>query len=379
MNIWSIICLIFIPFYFWLVYAFRHFRQWLLYYLFGAFGFTILVALIARITGFDGKLAAIEIFHTNIIANLIGIPSQALFSDRIQLPTAQGYSILQIGIECSAIVEMAALVGLVAFYPAFTLLQKTGKILLGLAVTYIVNLFRMLIIVGTGYYFGMQYIFLAHAFIGRIFFFVCVVALYWYILTKPTIAGMGQFLERGKKVERGTTIAAPRRLSFRSNIFLILIGIGFLSLMAGSFVRRGEWSAVWQEKIIPQEAKMILEAPKDVLSQNSDEKGTNNGAKSDSGKILGTKTKEELIPQTLILDKEIKNLWRCHISEAGTENILKDKTIYYLWVNGDRSQKLIYPVSSFRSESKLQGKEGEQWNCYISASKETINRKFNEQ
>jgi exosortase/archaeosortase family protein len=59
--------------------------------------------------------------------------------------------------------------------------------IVGFLATYVINLFRVLIIVGLINYFGTSWVFPAHAVFGRMFFFAGTVALYWYLVTRPTI------------------------------------------------------------------------------------------------------------------------------------------------------------------------------------------------
>jgi hypothetical protein len=42
---------------------------------------------------------------------------------------------------------------------------------------------------------GTSWVFPAHAVFGRVFFFVATVALYWYLVTRPTISIVGARLE----------------------------------------------------------------------------------------------------------------------------------------------------------------------------------------
>jgi len=58
---------------------------------------------------------------------------------------------------------------------------------IGLVATAIANIIRVLIIVGMAHSIGRGAIFLAHAVVGRLFFFACVIGLFWYIVTRPTV------------------------------------------------------------------------------------------------------------------------------------------------------------------------------------------------
>ncbi len=61
--------------------------------------------------------------------------------------------------------------------------------------TYILNLFRILLIVWIIDVFGTGWVFPAHAVFGRVFFFIGTVALYWYLVTRPSIGILGRKIE----------------------------------------------------------------------------------------------------------------------------------------------------------------------------------------
>lgn len=193
-----LITIIGLPIYLFLIIYFRRYRQWLLYYLLGAFGLTMLIALPVEYLNWDYYLVGIETFHVTLLGKFIGISGDLLESGRILLTGDGGSAILKIGIECSGVLEAGVLIGLVSFYPVFKARSKLLKIAFGLAVTYLINILRMLIIVVMVAKLGTDYVFLAHAVIGRLFFFTLAIALYWYILTKPTLKLVGEATEEGR-------------------------------------------------------------------------------------------------------------------------------------------------------------------------------------
>jgi exosortase family protein XrtG len=105
----------------------------------------------------------------------------------LAIPSSTGWAVFDIGLECSAILEMSAIVGLTAFYPAFRPLQRLVLGVVGLTVTYVINIMRILLIVGIIDVMGTGWVFAAHAVFGRVFFFAATVVLYWFLLTRPTI------------------------------------------------------------------------------------------------------------------------------------------------------------------------------------------------
>src|SRR3990167_8043631 len=89
-----------------LVLVFRRHRQWLFYYLFGAFGLTIQLVLLAEYSGLDQVLVNVASYHVYILSKFFGLGIELLSNGRFQLIHPEGGTdILKLGIECSAIVE----------------------------------------------------------------------------------------------------------------------------------------------------------------------------------------------------------------------------------------------------------------------------------
>lgn len=165
----------------------RSLRRWLLFYLVGAFGFVLLVAFGAGALNIDTAVEHVEAMQVAVLAGLMGISVHVVDLTGLAIPNESGWAVFDIGLECSAILEMAAIVGLTAFYPAFRPLQRLALGVVGLTATYVINIARILLIVGIINVMGTGWVFAAHAVFGRVFFFVCTVALYWFLLTRPTI------------------------------------------------------------------------------------------------------------------------------------------------------------------------------------------------
>lgn len=176
-----------------LTYFFYRNRIWLVYYVVGAVGLALLV-----IWGGRGvfplelwlKESAANAVH--LIATGMGIETR-IFSGApgsilvLVIPQSQGWTLVEIGVECSGLLEEAVLIGLVSFYPGWSRRQRAGWLAVGAAATYVGNLARVLFIVVTLHYLGKDTLFLAHTLVGRVFFFLIVVAIYWVIFTQPTL------------------------------------------------------------------------------------------------------------------------------------------------------------------------------------------------
>ena len=57
----------------------------------------------------------------------------------------------------------------------------------GTAAIFIANIIRMFIVIEVLHYWGKNSIFIAHTIIGRAIFFIIVILIYWYVITRPTL------------------------------------------------------------------------------------------------------------------------------------------------------------------------------------------------
>ncbi len=238
--------LIIFPIWLTLVLVFRRHRQWLLYYLVAAFGLTIQLVFLAEYFAFDQLLVNVASYHVNLIAKyLFHVPMELLTNGRFQILNAGGTNILKLGIECSAVLESAILFSLVLFYPLFNPYQKALRITFGLIITYVINIARLIIIVLMAYKFGSDYIFLAHAGVARIFFFVCELILYWYLMTKPTVKSVGESILNHKSPVKTAIVGLALKL--RHAITQMVIIFIFISLTLTSFLASNEWHKAFKD------------------------------------------------------------------------------------------------------------------------------------
>lgn len=170
-------------------------RRWLAYYVTGAFGLILVVLFTAQALGLDSALEALEARQSLFLASRLGIDMNLLGPYGLAIKNHVGWAVFDIGVECSAILEMAAFAGLVGFYPAFSLARRGITIAIGVALTYLLNLVRIVVIVSIIASGGTEWVFSAHAIFGRILFFAGVVAIFWYLVTRPTISVVSNQLE----------------------------------------------------------------------------------------------------------------------------------------------------------------------------------------
>lgn len=162
-------------------------RWWLSFYLTGSLALLLLLISFFILTGYDIYLMGIEAKNMAYVASSLGITSNYIPPNAFIFPDPSGWSIFGIGFESSSIIEISVLIGLLSFYPGYKLRKKLKYIILGILVIYFANIVRMMSIVYIINIFGQSYVYLANAIIGKMIFFVFIVILFWYLLTKPTL------------------------------------------------------------------------------------------------------------------------------------------------------------------------------------------------
>jgi exosortase family protein XrtG len=101
--------------------------------------------------------------------------------------TSTGSMTLKIDFECSGIIEIMAFLCLLIFFRVYRLHEKLVVGVLGTASLILANALRITIICLTLHYFGTDAYYIAHTLIGRIFFYVLTVFLYFYVFTRPQV------------------------------------------------------------------------------------------------------------------------------------------------------------------------------------------------
>jgi len=188
---------------------FRRFRVWILYYLVGTVGLAyILVVLLTRVFNFELVVAHSIALVVHDILNFVAIPTE-IFQNApgvlLVLVVTQkvGWTVLQIGVESSGMLEISVLIVLVTFYPLWSWYKKVGLAIIGAAFTWLANVTRMLIIALMLHFIGKEVLVLAHTFIGKAFFFLVTIVIYWFLVTTNSLA------EIKKKVSQTSSTVKP--------------------------------------------------------------------------------------------------------------------------------------------------------------------------
>ncbi len=179
---------------------FRLNRIWLPFYIIGSVGLAFLVIFIGRNSPIEPALQTAVAQGVHAITELINIPTDtfdAAPGALLVLVISQdvGWTMLQVTVESSGLLESGVVLGMLAFYPAWSYRRKFSYIVLALVLTYLANIIRLLVIVATLHYLGKDSLLISHTIIGRAVFFVGVILIYWFLLTRPTLSSVRKKLD----------------------------------------------------------------------------------------------------------------------------------------------------------------------------------------
>jgi exosortase family protein XrtG len=176
----------------------RYYRVWLFYYILGTVGSAYWFSLVVRNAwGVEPTLAHSVAQTVHSISNFLGIPT-LIFTGApgvlLVLVVVQeiGWTVLQIGVESSGLLEISVLISLIAFYPGFSVPRKAITVLVGVIATWIANVMRILVIVVMLNQFGKDILVLAHTYIGKVVFFAFTIWIYWLLITSQTLRVLWQ-------------------------------------------------------------------------------------------------------------------------------------------------------------------------------------------
>lgn len=176
----------------------RYARAWLPFYVLGAVGSAYwLILFFGNSFGLEPILAHSVAWMVHVVSNLVGIPTRifegapgvllvlVIFQDI-------GWTVLQVGIESSGLLEISVLISLLLFYPGWSTKRRIKLILFGSAAMWCANIIRMVVIVVMLNQFGKEALVLAHMYIGKAVFFLLVIAIFWTIITRTTLRDLRQ-------------------------------------------------------------------------------------------------------------------------------------------------------------------------------------------
>lgn len=108
----------------------------------------------------------------------------------IYVPSGAESITLMVDFECSGVIEIMVYISLLIFFDVYSRVEKIIVGIGGVACLMLCNALRIVIIAEMVHFFGVDAYYAAHAFVGRIFFYLCSIILYFYVFTKPQVVRM---------------------------------------------------------------------------------------------------------------------------------------------------------------------------------------------
>lgn len=181
---------------------FRSHRNWLPYYVVGSVGMAFAIIGLGRTyIPLENTLKVFTALGVHQLADLAQVETKifpavpgALMV--LVVPQNQGWTVLNIGVESSGLLEIAVFAGMVAFYPGWSMRRRLMGVALGIGATYVANVIRVSFIAATLHWGGKDLLFISHTILGRALFFILVVAIFWFVLSLPTLRTVHQRIHR---------------------------------------------------------------------------------------------------------------------------------------------------------------------------------------
>ena len=135
-----------------------------------------LARIVAALAGFVGRLTGIftPFFKYGIL--FVG--------------TRNGSITLQIDFECSGIIEIMVYLSILTFYRVYTVSERAILSAVGFIYIIVANAIRIIIIAIMIHFGGEDMYYIAHTYVGRIFFYAATIVLYFYVFTKSQVVRM---------------------------------------------------------------------------------------------------------------------------------------------------------------------------------------------
>jgi exosortase family protein len=90
---------------------------------------------------------------------------------------------ISIDYECSGIIESCAYIALVIFFPSYSKKERLFYSILGIIWIFCTNIIRLSIVILVVHYGGVNTFYLSHSILGRLVFYILVLALYYNVFT----------------------------------------------------------------------------------------------------------------------------------------------------------------------------------------------------
>ena len=135
-------------------------------------------------------LARIVAALAGLFGRVTGLFSAFFKYGIIFVETQGGSMTLQIDFECSGIIEIMVYIAILAFFKVYTISERAILSAVGVIYIILANALRIIIIATMIHFGGEQMYYIAHTYVGRIFFYAATVVLYFYVFTKSQVVRM---------------------------------------------------------------------------------------------------------------------------------------------------------------------------------------------
>lgn len=179
-----------------LVWFFRRAGAWVPYYVLGSAGTAILLVVAGRaVLPLELGMRMLTAGGATLLTSLAGISAQVAAADPGTILVTGALApdertALTVGLESSGLLEAAALMGLVGFLPVDRWPRRVRRVGLALAATIAANVLRVSVIVVVLAIAGQSWLDFAHLVLARVLFFIATAAIFWFAVTRPTVAAV---------------------------------------------------------------------------------------------------------------------------------------------------------------------------------------------
>ena len=176
-------------------------RIWLPYYVTGTVGLAfILIFFGARATPLQEWMQQATVWVVHHLSSLVQIPTQTFAGEPsaimiLVISQAIGWTMLQVSVESSGLLESCVLVSMVLFYPGWSVGKKVWLTVIGLSATFVANVLRLMVITSSLHFLGKDSLLISHVLVGRLVFFAIVVLIFWMVITLPTLKTVREKLD----------------------------------------------------------------------------------------------------------------------------------------------------------------------------------------
>lgn len=156
------------------------------FFLFGSVGMFIVLVVVLQPPASEPMQKAVAAV-AGILGNLTGLYESYFQYGILFIDSGNASISLYVDFECAGIIEILAFTSLLWFFPVYRTYEKVMVNIVGFLTIFLANVLRIFLICLLIYFFGNSVYFVAHTIIGRLFFYACSIALYFYVFTKPQI------------------------------------------------------------------------------------------------------------------------------------------------------------------------------------------------